>query len=51
MWVDAGESVPRDSMGTLKYCLVGSWKEQSESPPFAREVEKWAKVAKVAKVA
>ena len=44
IWVDAGEFHPKSLLGTLKNCLVGSWKELPDSLPSAKEVESWAKV-------
>ena len=41
--MDAGESHLRSSLGTLKNCLVGSWKERSDALPSVKEVESWAK--------
>ena len=37
-WVDVSESVPRESMGTLTYYLVRSWKDPPNSPHMQ---EKW----------
>ena len=42
---NVGECMPRESLGTLKYCSVGSWKDLSNFSPFAGEVQAWAKVA------
>ena len=44
IWVDTGESHIRRSMGTLKNCLVGGWKERPGVIPSVKEVELWAKV-------
>ena len=43
IWVDKGESHLRSSLGTLKNCLVGSWKERPDAFPSVKEVESWAK--------
>ena len=44
IWMDTGESHMRRSMGTLKNCLVGVWKERPGIVPSVKEVESWAKV-------
>ena len=33
IWIDAGEGLPREAMGTLKFCVVGSWENPLESYP------------------
>ena len=38
-----GESHLRSSLGSLKNCLVGSWKESPDALPLVKEVESWAK--------
>ena len=43
IWVDIGESHLRSSLGTLKNCLVGSWKEHLDALPSVKKVESWAK--------
>ena len=43
IWVDTGEFHLRSSLGILKNCLGGSWKELSDSFPSTKEVESWAK--------
>ena len=43
IWVDTGESHLRSSLGTLKNCLVGSWKERPDALSSVKEVESWAK--------
>ena len=42
--MDTGESHLRSSLGTLKNCLVGSWKERSDALSSVKEVQSWAKV-------
>ena len=42
--MDTGESHIRSSLGTLKNCLVGSWKERSDALSSVKEVQSWAKV-------
>ena len=42
IWIDAGESLHREDMGSLRFCLVGSWENMSDSYPTGREVEGWA---------
>ena len=44
IWVDTGEFHMMRSMGTLKNCLVGVWKERPGIAPSLKEVESWAKV-------
>ena len=41
--MDAGDLDPSSSWGTLKNCLVGSWKKTPDSIPSTRELESWAK--------
>ena len=43
IWVDTGESHLRSSLGTLKNCLVGSWKERPDALPLVKKVKSWAK--------
>ena len=43
IWVDTGESHLRSSLGTLRNCLVGSWKEHLDALPSVKKVESWAK--------
>ena len=45
IWMDVGESMSRDDMGTLKFCLVGSWENPPDSLPSAMELEAWEKAA------
>ena len=40
IWVDTGESHLRSSLGTLKNCLVGSWKERLDALPSVKEVDR-----------
>ena len=44
IWVDAGDLDPSSSWGTLKNCLVGSWKKIPDSIPSTRELESSARV-------
>ena len=44
MWLDVSNYMLRGELGTLKYCLVGSWKTQPTSFPSIQELETWAKV-------
>ena len=39
----SGESLSRDEMGTLKFCLVGRWENPLDSYPSSMEMEAWAK--------
>ena len=32
-------------IGSLKFCLVGSWKTQPDPSPSLQELEAWAEVA------
>ena len=43
IWVDVGESLPWRVMGTLKYCVSGSWENPLDSHPTALELGGWAK--------
>ena len=45
IWIDVGESLHREAMGSLRFCLVGSWENMPESYPTMREVEGWARTA------
>ena len=45
VWVDAGDCVPQEVFGILKYSLVGKWKTRPEFPPAGKELEAWARVA------
>ena len=43
IWVDSGDLDPSSLWGTLKKCLVGSWKEPPDSTPSTRDLESWAR--------
>ena len=45
IWIDAGESLHREAMDSLRFCLVGSWENKPDSYPTTREVEGWARTA------
>ena len=36
VWVDASDLDPKESIGMLKNCLVGRWKEPPDSIPMAK---------------
>ena len=42
-WVS--NCMPRGDLGSLKFCLVGSWKTQPDPSPSLQKLEAWAKVA------
>ena len=42
MWVDVGERAPREALGTLKFCLVGKWKDPPDKAPSMEALEEWA---------
>ena len=39
--VDARECIPREAMGTLKFCLVGRWENPLDANLTALELEAW----------
>ena len=43
IWVDAGECLPREAMGNLKFCLVGRWENPHDTYPMDLEFEAWAR--------
>ena len=43
VWVDAGDSVPREAVGILHYSLIGKWKTKPTSRPLTKELEAWAR--------
>ena len=43
IWVDAGECLPREAMGTLKFCLVGRWENPPDTYSTDLELEAWAR--------
>ena len=45
VWVDVGERVPKEALGTLKICLTGRWRTQPSPTPSAHDLEVWARVA------
>ena len=45
VWVDAGDCVPQEALGVLKYSLVGKWKTKPEFLPTEKDLEAWARVA------
>ena len=45
VWVDVGERVPKEALGTLKFYLTGRWRTQPRTIPMAHDLEAWARVA------
>ena len=43
IWVDARDPDPSSSWGTLKNCMVGSWKKTPDLIPSTRELESWVR--------
>ena len=44
IWIEVGESLSWDEMGTLKFCqVVGRWENPPNSYMSAMEMEAWAK--------
>ena len=39
IWVNVGEILAREAMGTLKYCLVESWENPLDSYPSVIKLE------------
>ena len=39
IWIEVGESLSRDEMGTLNFCLVGRWENHLDSYPSTMEME------------
>ena len=41
VWVDVGDCMSKETLGILKHCLVGRWKDLPNSFPLASDVEAW----------
>ena len=42
VWVDVGDCVSGEELGTLQFYLIGMWKTKPNPLPAAKEVEVWA---------
>ena len=45
VWVDVGERILKEAMGTLKFYLTGRWRTQSNPTPSTQKLEVWAQMA------
>ena len=39
VWVDSGDSICGEALGTLQFCLIGTWKTKPDPLSVVKEVE------------